>query len=158
MVSSPPPGADDSFDAVADELISFVRGIKRFYRRLPHDGEVRLEPPSFVLLGALVDSEAARPSTLAERVCLDLSTVSRQLAALEAQGWAARQRDPADGRAVLFVVTGEGRAVLEQAVARRRAMVRDAVTGWTQGERVEFARLLARLNNELHPAEPLPVN
>jgi DNA-binding MarR family transcriptional regulator len=47
-------------------------------------------------------------SRLANRVSASLSRLSHVVARLEAQGWVRRERDPADGRVQIAVLTDDG--------------------------------------------------
>jgi DNA-binding MarR family transcriptional regulator len=106
------------------------------------------------MLIALCEQGPVRPSALAEHFDLDLSTVSRQIGALEAAGWVSREKDPADKRAQLARLSPEGNEVLQANLAARRALLAGLLTDWTDDERLEFARLLGRLNQSFttHPA------
>jgi DNA-binding MarR family transcriptional regulator len=139
----------DSFDACANELMTFVRTTRRINTvAVVKDGPA-LERPALMLLAGTAERGPVRPSVLAETLFLDLSTVSRQLAALEASGWVARERDPDDRRAFLVRLTDEGRRVLCLNMDARRAMLRELLTDWSEDERLDFALLLGRLNKTL---------
>lgn len=56
---------------------------------------------------------------LVTRLRLEKSSVSRLVGRLEQRRWLARERDPADGRAVLLQLTEEGRRAAEQLAAAR---------------------------------------
>jgi len=148
----------DSFDACANELMAFVRATKRISHVPVVEGGPALERPALMLLYGATERGPVRPSTLAETLFLDLSTVSRQLAALESSGWVMRERDPDDRRAFLVRATDEGRRVLHANLAARRAILRELLTDWSEEERLEFASLLGRLNKTLErrqqPAMP----
>lgn len=68
--------------------------------------------------------------TLGQRLRLEKSTVSRLVSQLQEQGWVARVRDPADGRAVRLQLTEQGRHVSEQVAGARSS---------------HFARLIERI-------------
>lgn len=138
----------DSFEACTNELISFVRATKRLSHVPVPDGPA-LERPALMLLFGTAEHGPVRPSFLAEQLTLDLSTVSRQLTALESSGWLARERDPDDRRAFLVRITPEGKRVLDLNLAARRALLRELITDWSEHERLEFARLLGLLNKSL---------
>jgi DNA-binding MarR family transcriptional regulator len=108
-----------------------------------------LDRPALMLLFGTVEHGPVRPSALADSLYIDLSTVSRQLAALESSGWVARERDPDDRRAFLVRATDEGQRVLAANLAARRALLKDLLTDWSEDERLEFARLLGLLNKTL---------
>ncbi|MCY0903164.1 MAG: MarR family transcriptional regulator, partial [Firmicutes bacterium] len=60
-----------------------------------------LDRSAYLLLAELDEAEALSVSVLADSLFLDISTASRQVAALEAKGLVARITDPEDGRACL---------------------------------------------------------
>lgn len=138
----------DSFEACANELIAFVRGAKRM-SAVPVPDAPALERPALMLMYGAMEHDPLRPSALADLLYLDLSTVSRQLAGLEAAGWMVRERDPEDKRAFLVRLTDDGRRVLRANLAARRALLMDVLTDWSEEERLEFARLLGSLNENL---------
>lgn len=138
----------DSFEACTNELISFVRATKRLAHVPVTDGPT-LDRPALMLMFGTVEHGPVRPSALADSLYIDLSTVSRQLAALETSGWVARERDPDDRRAFLVRATDEGRRVLGANLAARRALLKDLLTDWSEQDRLDFAHLLGRLNKTL---------
>lgn len=71
---------------------------------------------SVTTLVALDRHGEQRMGELAERVCVDPSVVSRQVATLARSGFVARRPDPVDGRAQLLGITDAGR----DAIARYR--------------------------------------
>jgi DNA-binding MarR family transcriptional regulator len=95
----------DSVEACATELMNLFRGIKKLALVPSPAGVPTLERPALMLLYGLGEHGPIRPSLLADHLHLDLSTVSRQLAALEAQGWVDRKRDADDRRAFLVAIT-----------------------------------------------------
>lgn len=53
-----------------------------------------------------------------------------------------READRPDGRRSVLLLTGSGQADLDRAHAFRRAVFAEAMAGWPEGDRAEFARLL----------------
>ena len=145
----------DSVEACATELVTFVKGMKRLALAPVGPGERALERPALMCMFALAEHHQIRPSALAENLYVDLSTASRQLAALEAEGWVTRERDPDDRRAFLVRMTDEGRRVLHANMAARRAKLAELLTDWTEDDRRDFARLLGQLNVNLHQQHPI---
>jgi DNA-binding MarR family transcriptional regulator len=139
----------DSVEACASELITFVKGMKRLALAPVAPGERTLERPALLCMFALAEHSEIRPSALAEHLFIDLSTASRQLAALEAEGLVARERDPDDRRAFLVHMTDEGKRVLHANMAARRALLGELLTDWSEDDRRDFARLLGQLNVNL---------
>jgi DNA-binding MarR family transcriptional regulator len=112
------------------------------------------ELPSFglALLAPLEREGEQRTSALAARAGVDVSVASRQLAALERQGFVERHPDPRDGRAALFRLTPSGAAALDATRTLRAAWAAAALTEWDDGEARVLADLLDRLVADLGQA------
>ena len=74
--------------------------------------------PLFLLV-KLAQHGPRRASDLAEQVCADPSTVSRQVASLVKAGLIERRADPADGRASILVPTELGWQRVREHAQRR---------------------------------------
>jgi DNA-binding MarR family transcriptional regulator len=75
----------------------------------PHDhGGVRVSTTEVFALGALAEAETMSQQDLADHLGLEKSTVSRLAAGLQARGWLARERDPANRRFYRLRLTAEG--------------------------------------------------
>ena len=81
---------------------------------------------------------------IAELIGVDQPRASRLTAELEQDGLVARTRDPADQRRHLITLTPAGRELVEQAAARRRERVEQALQALTPSERSQLADLLTR--------------
>ena len=87
-----------------------------------HDAvDVSAYPVLFLVGGA----ESIRISDLATSLHNDVSTVSRQVSALVANGLLDKSADPGDRRAFVVSLTDAGRAALAQ--------IQDSRSGWFQG-------------------------
>jgi DNA-binding MarR family transcriptional regulator len=139
----------DPSDAIARELARLIRAIKDLHGVVVPAGAPTLERPAFLLLLRIAEHGPARPSALADSLYLDLSTVSRQLGALEVAGWVARERDAGDRRAQLVRVTPEGERVLELNHRARRDLLDEILTGWPAHDQAAFAAHLARFNESV---------
>jgi DNA-binding MarR family transcriptional regulator len=109
-------------------------------------GGKRLERAGYAILLRLADAPALRIGELAERLGLDFSTVSRQVASLARAGLVTRTPDPQDGRAALLDLSEAGRRALRSTRRARRERLRTLLAGWEEHEVVAFARLLERFN------------
>ena len=140
----------DEYGRIARELGVLLRRVERFWTafRAQPDGPV-LERGSYLLLGQLASGETRRLSALAGDAGLDLSTVSRQVAALEAAGLVTRTPDPTDRRATLIEVSPAGHEVLDSNRQRWHTALRELLADWTPQERTQFARLFGRFNDAL---------
>ncbi|OXM88301.1 MarR family winged helix-turn-helix transcriptional regulator [Paenibacillus rigui] len=105
-----------------------------------------LERSHYLLMQHLADYGAIGVKALADEFHLDVSTVSRQAAALEAKGYIQRLPDPEDGRASFFQLTELG--IRELADTREARMQRYAklLKDWSDTDRQKFAELLTRFN------------
>ena len=72
-----------------------------------------------------------RASALAASVHSDLSTVSRQVAALVGRGLLERRADQRDGRACVLAVTEAGRAGIAEHERGRQAFFDEVLAGWS---------------------------
>ncbi|MET7421400.1 MarR family transcriptional regulator [Dactylosporangium sp. NPDC005555] len=141
--------------AIGRQVGRFIRLSERLFATLKWSDAGRgLERPAYVLLSRIAVDGPFRMSALATDVALDLSTVSRQVGALETAGLVRRATDPTDRRASLIEVTEVGRDVFEENRARWLAIWQDLLAGWTPEERQIFAALFTQLNQTL--AEKLP--
>ncbi len=104
------------------------------------------------LLVRVSESAPIRLSEIADSVELDLSTLSRQVRHLVEAGLLAKVPDPADGRAALLSLTGQGAAVLEAVSEARRRVLAEAIADWTDEERNALASGLLRLGAGLEHA------
>ena len=79
----------------------------------------------FSVLGALVHRGQLRLGALVDLEGLNPTMLSRIVGALETAGLLRRTPDPADGRAVVLEVTGDGRELHQQLQRERTALIED---------------------------------
>ena len=141
---------DDAYGVIGRQFGVFLRRADRFYAdlRLGPDG-LDLDRAGYLLLGRVVAAGPIRLSALADGMCLDLSTISRQVHTLEAAGLVGRTTESTDRRASLIAATDRGREIYDRNHAVQRAALRDLLSDWTDAERDEFARLLTRFNDTI---------
>jgi len=147
-------GLDDTatLDAIQRELAVLIRRALR--GTVLHTGgrAHRLDLAAYALLVRLVEDGPQRSGDLARAFGLDKSTMSRQVAALERAGLVSRVDDPLDGRAFLVSVSAEGELSLGVMRAERRRVYRELLGHWSDRDRADFARLLARFNADMTEA------
>ena len=143
-------GGMDDYVQIARQFGLFLRRADRFSVELKseHAG-LDLDRAAYSLLGRIVMDGPARLSVLADDTSLDLSTVSRQVASLEAARFVARTTDTADRRASVIAATDEGSEVYLRNREVWLAALRDLLADWSPEERSEFARLFTRLNDTI---------
>ena len=83
---------------------------------------------------------------LATEFQLDVSTVSRQAAALEQKGYLFRIPDETDGRAYTLQITDIGLEEFKKEKQFRKKRVAEVTNVWSEEERETFARLLKKYN------------
>lgn len=108
-----------------------------------------LERSAYLVLGVLDRTGPVQVNALAEHLRLDASTVTRQVLAMERDGFVARRRDPDDGRATLVEPTPEGVEAWGETRRARAAAYATVLENWSDDDRTLLATLLTRLNEDL---------
>jgi DNA-binding MarR family transcriptional regulator len=130
--------------SVADSVIDLLRTVRRSKARMLAAASDDVESATQMLLRTAAIEGPMRATALSASVQSDLSTVSRQVAALVTRGLLERRADPVDGRASLLVVTDSGQAVIARHERARIAFFEEVLSGWSPEERGQFAHLLER--------------
>jgi DNA-binding MarR family transcriptional regulator len=81
---------------------------------------------------------------LAARAGRDYTTVSRQVAKLNALGLVRREADPTDARSRVATLAAKGKAMLDRIDAARERLLRIAFAEWPDGEVDALVRLLRK--------------
>jgi DNA-binding MarR family transcriptional regulator len=113
--------AEQRVDRVARDLLPRTAQLTRLVYRHARGGISRSEGG---ILGTL-SAGPRRITELAEHEGLAQPTTTVLIKRLEQNGWVARERDAADGRAVLVSLTPAGAEALEQFRSQYRALLRD---------------------------------
>ena len=142
---------DDDFladvTAISESMTALMRAHGSLKARLSMSGDADVN--SWFVLSKLAKLGPKRAGELADMLCADPSTVSRQVALLVKAGLVERQADPEDGRASILVLTSAGRRKVDEFVRARSASMIPVITGWTADERDIFIRLLDKYANGL---------
>jgi DNA-binding MarR family transcriptional regulator len=143
--------ADEHDDIAAVEaalgIIARRINLSRVHERIvARAGVSGIDRASYWTLARLAEHAPLRLSELAHVLGLDLSTVSRQVAALERHELVERTTDPSDRRAAVVDLTAEGHRALEGLRSAARARLTDVMADWSDEERAELARALTRFN------------
>jgi DNA-binding MarR family transcriptional regulator len=144
----PSPGEVDALHSIETEMAVLARSLELLRRR----GRIHrdMDRAGYLLLRTLDEAGPLSINSLAERVGLDASTVTRQVAALERDGFAERQVDATDRRCCIVLPSAEGRRLMREVQRRRRERFEVMLTGWSDPERAELGRILARLNRSIN--------
>lgn len=105
-----------------------------------------IDRSAYLLLHHITTKPAVGVKSLAEEYGLDISTASRQTAALEQRGYVTRVPDPTDGRAYFLQITESGRTALMEYRNVRLEKISEKIEGWSDEECRMFSELLGRLN------------
>ena len=139
-------------DDWADELHAVLLRIHGYMNRPDLDqaflagAGVKLDRALFPLLTRIGLSHPIGVVELAGLVGRDHSTVSRQVAKLEALGLVERQAAEGDQRVRFLEPSAAGRKMLDRFAMARREFVRDRLGDWTDEERSTLLGLLRRLS------------
>lgn len=114
------------------------------------DGEkISLDRSAYLLLKKLRNEGSLAIADIAQSFQLDLSTVSRQVAALEKKGFVRRFSDAKDARVSIMEITEAGAQNLETVLKQRLLSYSEGLADWTEDEIQVFAKLLSRLNRTM---------
>ena len=130
--------------SVTQSFLGLQRTVRRSKARLNAAAGDDVESATQVLLHVVAAEGPLRASALASSVHSDLSTVSRQVAALVSRGLLERQADQLDGRASLLAVTDAGRAAIAEHEQGRQAFFNEVLAEWSTQEMRQFAQQLER--------------
>lgn len=96
-----------------EEALGFVVTLHRLVRSLRRASPTkRIQPTQLIVLAQLTEFGALRIGEIAELVPCSQPTATAAVAGLEGDGFARREPDPDDGRAIRVVITDEGEQAL----------------------------------------------
>ncbi|WP_394941450.1 MarR family winged helix-turn-helix transcriptional regulator [Psychromicrobium sp. YIM B11713] len=140
-------GADGpDLSSALQAIITWVTSTA-FRERLMLESRFPLENdlPGFLLVNQLIYRGAARPTDLADAIGTGRSNVSKIVRRLEEADLVLRGPDPRDDRAVVVVLTGQGKKVAQQILDAAGGEPWLVHPGWTKEEAKELERLLIKL-------------
>lgn len=129
-----------SAEEISAAMITVLRQLNGIKSRVATGPNGESSP--LFLLFQLAHHGPRRASDLAEQMCADPSTVSRQVASLVKEQLLERRADPDDGRASILVPTDKGLATVREHTARRGYTMQPVIADWPQRDRDEFLRLI----------------
>jgi DNA-binding MarR family transcriptional regulator len=147
----PSPGTRDRLVAGLAQVVRTGRHVSTRAAESVHGG---LPSSGWTLLLPLERDGEQRCSALAAQAGVDVSVVSRQVAALERQGYVGRRPDPHDGRASLIRLSEAGAAALARTRVVRSEWATAALAGWDEDDARLLGDLLERLVADLDRAAP----
>lgn len=134
---------EKSLHIIEHEIALLVRLTTAYSPRL---GE--LDRSEYLLLSELNNHSPLAINVLADKLMLNLSTASRQVASLEAKQFIHRFPDPQNGRISLVEITAEGQAILRKVQKARYAVYKEVLQDWSNEELEILEANLIRLNQD----------
>jgi DNA-binding MarR family transcriptional regulator len=116
---------------------------------LLREAGVSLDRALFPLLVLIQRRGPIAVGELADRAGRDYTTVSRQVGKLESLGLVARRVGAADRRVTEAIVTDKGQVMSDALDAARECLARIALSGWSENDLNDLARLLRRFADNL---------
>lgn len=139
-----------------DELFQSLFQIVTFFNR-PKQDKVLLKKAGVTLDTALLPivvrvgvQKKLGIVELADQLGRDHSTVSRQVDRLQAMGLVVTDSAKSDGRVREIRLSDEGKVALTKLTRARRALMREALAGWSDRELDALNSSLGHLANSLH--------
>ncbi|MBD0021102.1 MULTISPECIES: MarR family winged helix-turn-helix transcriptional regulator [Gordonia] len=133
------------------ELVDEMSLLIRAARAMVQHSSVRLDMPVPLLgvLWALYTHGALRQNQLAERLCISESALSRQIAALAADGLVERTRSEEDGRVSLVQISDVGRERMKVGLEHRVDDYAPKFAAWSDEQTREALDTVARLRRAI---------
>jgi DNA-binding MarR family transcriptional regulator len=143
------PARAEPLETIQRELTAFARRARATAARMHPE----LTLVSYTILAHLEEQQGCRATDLAAHYLLDKSTVSRQVGALERDGFIARRVDTTDHRVQVLHLAPRGIEVLAAARASRRDAFQERLAAWSPADLARFAAYLVRYNADaaIHP-------
>lgn len=112
---------------------------------LVREAGVTLDRALFKLLVAVDRLGPIGVVELADRVGLDYTTISRQIAKLDELGLVARRGSAKDRRVREAVITSPGKEITDKIDSARERMSRELFDNWDEQDIADLVRLMSRL-------------
>ena len=157
--TAPDPVVSEEAIALAGELnqqvVLLTRAMHVMRTQLATHAPEGVQWSTYVLLFHLAVGGPRRSGALAESVCVDPSTISRQIDHLVKLGLVERRADPADGRATMLAATAEGLELHRRMRARRDRVTAGLLTSWSPSDVRTLTHLLSRFTGDMAEQVPL---
>ncbi len=137
------PRVTELATAAPGTITLLTRLSKTVYRRVPED-LLGMRLRQFIVLSYLAERDGVPQHELAEILCMDANNLVILLNELESLGFAKRERDPADRRRHIVVLTADGRAAFTRAEKARETFEDEVLHALDPDERETLRRLLAK--------------
>jgi DNA-binding MarR family transcriptional regulator len=133
----------DALRTLPGTITMLTRLSKTVYRKTP-EGLLGMKMRHFVVISYLAEHDSVPQQFLQDVLCIDANNLVILLNELESLGLAERQRDPADRRRHIVVLTDQGYAAFKRAEKARETVEGDVLRALDPDERETLRRLLAK--------------
>lgn len=137
---------DDSLQTIELEMAILARRITSISSNKKH---YKLDRSAYLLLHQITTTGTAGVKQLACELRLDISTVSRQAAALEVKGFVSKVPSPHDRRSYFYQVTELGSKELYEYKQFRLSRFSELLDDWSEEEQQHFGQLLKKFNHAI---------
>jgi DNA-binding MarR family transcriptional regulator len=138
---------ENLFSTIEREIAIFGRRAEAI--RIAYLSHSDFDRSTYLLLRQLEHEGPLAIKALADALLLDISTASRQTAALETKGFVEKLSDPNDARVKLLQITELGRQELLAFAKAREAFYAGLLEDWNEEECRQFGESLARFNRTM---------
>lgn len=104
-----------------------------------------LTTPAWRVIANLQETDGISIRDLARRTVVDVSNLSKLIAAMSAEGLVVKKRSARDARVMLVHITAKGRKTFEAAVPAVREVLDRNLDGFSDQERDRFRSYLKRM-------------
>ncbi|QAS51482.1 MarR family winged helix-turn-helix transcriptional regulator [Halobacillus litoralis] len=137
--------SDKSLELIEQQVTDFIRRIV-----LTEKHRDSLDRSAYILLRQLSSYGPAGVKALAADLHLDISTISRQAAALVEKNYVEKVPNPEDRRAYFYQITELGSKELEENKQRRYQRLAGVLEEWSEEEKEKFGLLLQKYNQTVN--------
>jgi DNA-binding MarR family transcriptional regulator len=137
----------DGLDIIETEMAVLARTLEGMHRRSELYRE--LDRASYLVARTLDTTGPVSINRLASILGLDATTVTRQVATMEEAKLVVRRSDPGDGRVSLIRLSPKGRRTMRDVQLARKERIASLLDDWTEDDRRQLGRLLARFNDDV---------
>jgi DNA-binding MarR family transcriptional regulator len=131
-----------------EALVRQLYGLGMVRRDIERHALAELGTQGFTALAVLQRHGPLRVSEVAQRLGVDLSVASRQIASLAAEGYVERREDERDRRAQMVATTTAGRRVLRESHRRMVAAFTRVLEDWSDDDVTALTGGLERLRDD----------
>ena len=141
-----------------EALVRQLYGLGMVQRDIGRHAMAELGTQGFHALAVLQVHGPLRVSDVAQRLGVDLSVASRQIASLAAEGYVERREDARDRRAQLVAVTPSGRRALRESHRRMVAAFTQVLESWSDEDVNALSSGLERLRDDFARLSAAPTS